>query len=78
MEFANQRVRIEDWEVDTVLRHRRKDKACLVTLVDGKSRFLIAGKAKSNLLDKNSNITNVSKNPFPHKKKKKISGKRLP
>ena len=47
MEFANQRVRIEDWEVDTVLRHRRKDKACLVTLVHGKSRFLIAGKAKS-------------------------------
>lgn len=47
VEFANQRVRIGDWEVDTVLRHRRKDKACLVTLVDGKSRFLIAGKAKS-------------------------------
>ena len=46
-EAVNQRTRIGDWEADTVLGHRGKDKACLVTLVNRKSRFLIAGKAKS-------------------------------
>lgn len=44
---ADQRVRIGDWEADTILGQTGKEKACLVTLVDRKSRFLIAGKAKS-------------------------------
>lgn len=44
---ANQHARIGCLETDTVLGQKRKEKNCLVTLADGKSRFLIAGKAKS-------------------------------
>lgn len=41
-EDANQRDRIGDWEADTVA--GRAGKACLLTLVDRKSRFLIGQK----------------------------------
>ena len=41
---ANNRTRIGDWEADTVI--GRSGGACLVTLVDRKSRFLISSKAK--------------------------------
>ena len=37
-EAANQCARIGDWEADTVLGHRGKDRACLVTLVNRKVR----------------------------------------
>lgn len=42
-EEANNRSRIGDWEADTVA--GVTGKACLVTLVDRKSRFLVGGKA---------------------------------
>lgn len=42
-EAANSRVRIGDWEADTVA--GITGKACMVTLVDRKSRFLVRGKA---------------------------------
>ena len=42
---ANNRGRIGDWEVDTVL--GKVGKACLVTLVDRMSRYLIVGKVES-------------------------------
>jgi Transposase and inactivated derivatives, IS30 family len=41
---ANNRTRIGDWDVDTVI--GKRGKACLVTLVDQKSRFLLSSKAK--------------------------------
>ena len=41
---ANKRSRIGDWKPDTVL--RKHGKACLVTLDDRKSRFLICRKAE--------------------------------
>lgn len=44
---ANHRSRLGDWEADTVLGVKGKDRACLVTLVDRKSRFLIVGKASA-------------------------------
>ena len=44
---ADKRERIGDWEADTVIGSKGKDRACLVTLVDRRSRFLIAGKAAS-------------------------------
>lgn len=39
---AENREELVPWEADTVLGHRRK--SCLVTLVDRKSRFLLAGR----------------------------------
>ena len=41
---ANNRTRIGDWEADTVI--GKRGGACLVTLVDRKSRFLLSSKAK--------------------------------
>ena len=41
---ANNRTRIGDWEADTVI--GKRGGACLVTLVDRKSRFLLSAKAK--------------------------------
>ena len=41
---ADSRERIGDWEADTVI--GKKGKACLVTLDDRKSRFLVANKAE--------------------------------
>ncbi|EEP27281.1 hypothetical protein GCWU000342_01975 [Shuttleworthella satelles DSM 14600] len=41
---ANNRIRIGDWEADTVI--GKRGGACLVTLVDRKSRFLLSSKAK--------------------------------
>lgn len=41
-EAANARLRLGDWEADTVI--GRKGKSCLLTLVDRKSRFLIGRK----------------------------------
>lgn len=40
---ADERLRVGDWEADTVL--GQKGKACLVTLVDRKTRFLLCRKA---------------------------------
>ena len=40
---ANERSRVGDWEADTVI--GQKGKACLVILVDGKTRFLLCRKA---------------------------------
>lgn len=42
---ANERKRIGDWEADTVV--GKRDKACLLTLVDRKSRFLLSAKANA-------------------------------
>lgn len=42
---AEDRSRLGDWEADTVA--GKPNSACLVTLVDRRSRFLIGGKAKS-------------------------------
>ena len=42
-DMANSRSRIGDWEADTMV--GIKGKACLVTLVDRKSRYLVGGKA---------------------------------
>ncbi len=44
---ANHRSRLGDWEADTIIGAKGKDRACLVTLVDRKSRFLIVGKASA-------------------------------
>mgnify|MGYP000653069242 FL=1 len=41
---ANNRTRIGDWEADTVI--GKRGGACLVTMVDRKSRFLLSSKAK--------------------------------
>lgn len=46
-EEANNRTRIGDWEADTVVGNKGKDRACLVTLADRKSRFVLVGKAAS-------------------------------
>lgn len=44
-QIANERLRIGDWEADTVL--GKSGKACLVTLVDRCSRFLICTTVKA-------------------------------
>lgn len=48
-EAANKRERIGDWEFDTVV--GKKDKACLVTGVDRKSRFLKVGRSPNKQSD---------------------------
>lgn len=48
-QIANERLRIGDWEADTVL--GKSGKACLVTLVDRCSRFLICATAKAKKAD---------------------------
>ena len=48
-EAANKRERIGDWEFDTVV--GKKDKACLVTGVDRKSRFLKVGRSPNKKSD---------------------------
>ena len=48
-EAANKRERIGDWEFDTVV--GKKDRACLVTGVDRKSRFLKVGRSPDKRAD---------------------------
>lgn len=48
-EAANKRQRIGDWEFDTVV--GKKDRACLVTGVDRKSRFLKVGRSPNKQAD---------------------------
>lgn len=48
-EEANTRARIGDWEFDTVV--GKKDRACLVTGVDRKSRFLKVGRSPNKQAD---------------------------
>ena len=55
---ANERSRLGDWEGDTVA--GITEKACLVTLVDRKSRFLIGGKASEKKAEQVNKVMIVS------------------
>lgn len=67
-EEANNRSRLGDWEADTVL--GKKGKACIVSLVDRKSRYLLGGKSENKTADK---VNEVIKNKLEGEPLKSIT-----
>ena len=53
-EYINNREQIGDWEVDTIV-GTRKDKECILTMVDRRSRYVVAEKLRNKKADSTFN-----------------------